>query len=100
VIFTETKLPAVFVVEPDRFEDERGFFARLLVKEEFEGRGLDTRLAQYVLSFNRRRGTLRGLHYQVSPHEQAKLVRCTAGSVYDVVVDLRPAGKTYLQWIP
>jgi dTDP-4-dehydrorhamnose 3,5-epimerase len=98
VIFTETQLEGAFVIEPDRFEDDRGFFARVFVKEEFEARGLDTRLAQSGVSFNRGRGTLRGLHYQAPPHAQAKLVRCSRGRLYDVIVDLRAPSATHPRW--
>jgi dTDP-4-dehydrorhamnose 3,5-epimerase len=87
------------MVEAERFDDERGYFASFLVKEQFEAHGLDTRLAQCSISHNRRKGTLRGLHYQIPPHEQAKLVRCTRGALYDVLVDLRPASVTYRQWV-
>jgi dTDP-4-dehydrorhamnose 3,5-epimerase len=77
-------------------EDERGFFARSFCAREFEARGLDPRVAQCNISFNRRRGTLRGLHFQRSPHAEAKLVRCTHGAVYDVVIDLRPDSPRFL----
>jgi dTDP-4-dehydrorhamnose 3,5-epimerase len=99
VIFIETKLAGAFVIEPDRFDDERGHFGRLYDREEFEARGLDTRVALCAVSFNRTRGTLRGLHYQASPHEQAKLVRCTHGRLHDVIVDLRRESSTYRKWV-
>lgn len=99
MIFVETNLRGAFLIEPDLFEDERGFFARTWSREEFEGRGLDARLAQCALSYNRRGGTLRGMHYQREPHAQAKLVRCTRGAVYDVIVDLRPGSPTFTRWI-
>jgi dTDP-4-dehydrorhamnose 3,5-epimerase len=95
VIFTATPAGAV-VIEPERLEDERGFFARSFCAREFEARGLDPRVAQCNISFNRRRGTLRGLHFQRSPHAEAKLVRCTHGAVYDVVIDLRPDSPRFL----
>jgi dTDP-4-dehydrorhamnose 3,5-epimerase len=98
VLFTETKLKGAFVVAPEFIEDERGFFARLWTPEEFEERGLNPRLVQSNISYNRRKGTLRGMHFQVKPHEEAKLVRCTRGSLYDVALDLRPDSPTYLQW--
>ena len=98
MIFRETEIPGAFLVEPARAQDERGFFARLFTPEEFAARGLDARVAQVALSYNRRRGTLRGLHYQAAPHAQAKLVRCTRGAVWDVIVDLRPGSPAYRRW--
>jgi dTDP-4-dehydrorhamnose 3,5-epimerase len=86
------------VVEPDRIEDERGFFARTFSSEEFAARGLDARVDQCSTSFNARAGTLRGLHYQEAPHGEAKLVRCTRGAIYDVALDLRPDSPSYLRW--
>jgi dTDP-4-dehydrorhamnose 3,5-epimerase len=98
VIFTETTLRGAFVVEPERREDERGFFARTFDQKEFEARGLRSRFVQCSLSFNASRGTLRGMHYQRSPHEEAKLVSCVRGALYDAVIDLRPDSKTYCRW--
>jgi dTDP-4-dehydrorhamnose 3,5-epimerase len=99
VIFTETALKGAFIIDPEIKEDERGFFARTWCQKEFELRGLTTRLVQCNVSFNTTKGTLRGMHYQVAPHEEAKLVRCTMGSIYDVIVDLRPESATYMQYI-
>ena len=96
--FLPTKLPGVFVVEMEMREDERGSFARSWCRDEFAAQGLDTNLAQCSVSFNKRRGTLRGMHFQAEPHAEVKLVRCTAGAVYDVAVDLRPASPTFRQW--
>jgi dTDP-4-dehydrorhamnose 3,5-epimerase len=98
VIFRETPIPGAFVVEPERIEDERGFFARTWCEREFREHGLDPRLAQCSVSFNRRAGTLRGMHYQAAPHGEAKLVRCTMGAIYDVVVDLRPDSPAFRRW--
>jgi dTDP-4-dehydrorhamnose 3,5-epimerase len=98
MIFTETKLAGAYVVEADRFEDERGYFERTFVREEFEARGLDTRIVQTAVSYNRHRGTIRGMHYQADPHGQAKLVRCLRGAVYDVIIDLRADSATYRSW--
>lgn len=98
MIFRPAGVGGVWVLEPERFEDERGFFARTWDTGEFEQRGLSGRLVQCSISYNRLRGTLRGLHYQAAPHEEAKLVRCTAGAVFDVAVDLRPDSSTYLGW--
>jgi dTDP-4-dehydrorhamnose 3,5-epimerase len=86
------------LVELEPIEDERGFFARAWSPDEFEEHGLDARIAACNVSLNRRAGTLRGLHYQAAPHGEAKLVRCTAGAVYDVIVDLRPESPTYCRW--
>jgi dTDP-4-dehydrorhamnose 3,5-epimerase len=98
VLFRETSVNGAFVVEPERIEDERGSFARTFSVEEFSNLGLDTRVDQCSTSFNVREGTLRGMHYQVAPHAESKLVRCTRGAVYDVAVDLRPGSETYLGW--
>ncbi len=97
MIFTETKLKSAFVIEPERVEDERGFFARTWCQNEFEAHGLNPRLAQCSISFNRQKGTLRGMHYQAAPHAEAKLVRCTMGAVYDVILDLRPYSPSFKQ---
>jgi dTDP-4-dehydrorhamnose 3,5-epimerase len=99
VIFEETKLAGAFVIEQELFADERGFFARSWSVREFAARGLDAHLAECNISFNHRKGTLRGMHFQNEPHAQAKLVRCTSGAIYDVIVDLRPASETFRQWI-
>jgi dTDP-4-dehydrorhamnose 3,5-epimerase len=98
MIFVETKLPGAFVVELDPRVDDRGFFARAWCSREFEDHGLSSQLAQCNLSFNQRSGTLRGMHYQAAPKEEAKLVRCTRGAVYDVIVDLRPRSATFKKW--
>jgi dTDP-4-dehydrorhamnose 3,5-epimerase len=98
VIFRETAVPGAFVVEPERSVDARGFFARTFCRREFEALGLNPNLAQCSISWNRRRGTLRGLHYQAAPHAEAKLVRCTRGAVFDVVVDLREGSPTFGRW--
>ena len=95
MIFTKTGLEGAYIVDIERREDERGFFARTWCGREFAARGLDIRVAQCSVSFNVKKGTLRGMHYQVKPFEEAKLVRCTKGSLYDVVVDLRPESPTY-----
>ncbi|MFQ5700745.1 MAG: dTDP-4-dehydrorhamnose 3,5-epimerase [Acidobacteriota bacterium] len=97
--FTETKLKDAFVIEPKKLEDERGFFARAYCLREFEQRGLSTRWAQCNISFNKKRSTLRGMHWQDPPHSEIKLVRCTRGAVYDVIVDVRPGSATFKQWV-
>lgn len=99
MIFRNTGIDGAWVIEPERLEDERGFFARTWDVDAFAERGLDPRLAQCSISYNHARGTLRGLHYQVAPHEEAKLVRCTAGVIFDVAVDLRPASPTFREWL-
>jgi dTDP-4-dehydrorhamnose 3,5-epimerase len=98
VTLTETALPGVFVIDPRRFEDERGFFADVWHRDVFAARGLCTAWAQSSISYNRVRGTLRGMHYQGDPFAEIKLVRCTAGAVYDVAVDLRLDSPTYRKW--
>ena len=99
MIFRETKLKGAFIIDPERQEDERGFFARTWCRQEFEAHGLNPRLAQCSVSFNKKRGTLRGMHYQIEPHAEAKLVRCTMGAIYDVLIDLRSHHSTYKQWV-
>jgi dTDP-4-dehydrorhamnose 3,5-epimerase len=99
ITFTETRLGGAFVIEPERFDDERGFFARSFSDREFEAHGINPRLVECNISYNRRRHTLRGMHYQAAPHAQAKLVRCTRGAVFDVIVDLRPASPTFRRWL-
>lgn len=99
MIFTETELPGAFVIDLERYEDERGFFARSFCKVEFERQALLTDFVQCNVSFNRLRGTLRGMHYQVAPNAEVKLVRCTAGNIHDVIVDLRPGSPTFYRWI-
>ena len=95
MIFTPTPIAGAYLVDIERLEDERGFFARSYCREEFEARGLVPQMAQCDISFNRRRGTLRGMHYQTKPFEEAKLVRCTSGAVHDVIVDIRPGSATF-----
>jgi dTDP-4-dehydrorhamnose 3,5-epimerase len=96
--FRETKLPGVFEVLLEEKRDDRGFFARTWCEQEFRELGLNPRVVQCSISFNERKGTLRGIHYQARPYGEAKLVRCTKGSLYDVALDLRPDSPTYLQW--
>lgn len=97
--FTETQLKGAFVIDIEPIEDERGFFARSWCRAEFEAQGLNPYLVQCNISFNLHKGTLRGMHYQVAPHEEAKLVRCTMGAIYDVIIDLRPDSETYCKWV-
>jgi dTDP-4-dehydrorhamnose 3,5-epimerase len=99
MIFLETKLPGVFEIHIEAIADERGFFARTWCQQEFEAQGLNGRLVQCSLSFNNRKGTLRGMHYQAAPHAEIKLVRCNKGAIYDVVLDLRRQSPTFEDWI-
>ena len=99
MLFRETKLPGAFVIDLQKHEDERGFFARSWCRKEFEAHGLDPRTVQCNVSFNKVKGTLRGMHYQVAPYAEAKLVRCTRGAIYDVIIDLRRGSATYKQYV-
>lgn len=96
--FADASLAGAVVIEPERQEDERGWFARTFDRAEFQSHGLAADVLQQSSSFNPRRGTLRGMHYQADPHGETKLVRCTRGAIYDVIVDLRPASATYCRW--
>jgi len=97
--FIPTEIEGAFVIEVEPIQDERGFFARSWCAAEFESHELDTRIVQCNVSFNRTQGTLRGMHYQKPPHEEAKLVRCTSGAIYDVIVDIRTDSPTYRKWV-
>jgi dTDP-4-dehydrorhamnose 3,5-epimerase len=99
MIFQDIKIRGAFEIYVEAKPDERGFFARTWCQEEFEKRGLNPRLVQCSISFNVRKGTLRGMHYQADPYAEAKLVRCTQGAIYDVVIDLRPKSPTFKTWI-
>ncbi len=98
MIFRETKLKGAYLIELEPHHDERGFFARSFCQEEFASRGLNPHVAQSSVSFNPRRGTLRGMHYQASPHEETKLIRCTRGAIFDVIIDLRRDSHTFKQY--
>lgn len=98
MIFRETPLQGAYLIEPELLRDERGFFARTFCRDEFAKHGLNPDLVQCSISYNARKGTLRGMHYQASPHEETKIVRCTAGAIFDVIVDLRPHSSTLRQW--
>jgi len=97
--FVQTVLEGVYIIEPEFHEDERGFFARILCEKEFEAHGLYTSFVQCSISFNRRKGTLRGMHYQMAPHAECKLVRCTMGAIYDVILDPRRDSATFGRWL-
>ncbi|TWR26993.1 dTDP-4-dehydrorhamnose 3,5-epimerase [Mucilaginibacter achroorhodeus] len=99
MIFTETKLKGAFTIDVKRLEDDRGFFGRSYCMEEFDIQGLNINVMQSNVSFNKKKGTLRGMHMQIAPYGETKLVRCTRGSIYDVIVDLRPKSETYTQWV-
>ena len=99
MIFEETRLKGAFIVKLEKLEDERGFFARAWCQKELNDMGMSSRIVQANLSYNKKKGTLRGMHYQVSPHEEAKFVRCCRGAIYDVIVDLRSKSPTYKEWI-
>ena len=99
MIFTPTPLPGAIIVEPEPHEDARGLFARTWCRQEFEAHGLETRLAQCSTSFNKRKGTLRGMHYQAAPMAETKLVRCTRGAIFDVIIDLRPDSPTFTRHV-
>ncbi|HMQ29542.1 MAG TPA: dTDP-4-dehydrorhamnose 3,5-epimerase [Chloroflexaceae bacterium] len=99
MIFTETELKGAYIVDIERREDDRGFFARTWCQQEFEAHGLVARIVQANTSYNKRKGTLRGMHYQNAPFAETKLVRAVRGAIYDVIVDLRPDSPTYRRWI-
>ena len=99
MIFTETRLKGAFIIDIERREDSRGFFARAFCQKEFEAHGLKPVIAQANLAFNIKKGTLRGMHFQFPPTAETKLVRCTRGAILDIIVDLRPESRTYLQHI-
>lgn len=96
--FIPTSLAGAYVIEPEPISDERGFFARTWCHTEFADHGLNPNLVQCNISYNKKRGTLRGMHYQKAPHAEAKLVRCTQGALYDVIIDLRKGSDTFAQW--
>jgi len=98
MLFQPTKLQGAYLIALQPIEDERGFFARSWCRQEFADHGLDANLVQCNVSFNKRRGTIRGMHYQLAPSAETKLVRCTRGALYDVAIDLQPESPTFLQW--
>lgn len=99
MIFTETEIKGAYTLELEKYGDERGFFARAWCEEEFEEHGLPTKMVQGNISLSRDAGTLRGLHYQRAPYGEDKLIRCTKGAIYDVIVDMRPDSPTYRGWL-
>jgi dTDP-4-dehydrorhamnose 3,5-epimerase len=99
MIFTETKIKGAYIIDLNRLQDDRGFFGRSYCRKEFERNGLNTNMVQVNISNNKKKGTLRGLHMQQSPYSEAKLVRCTRGAIYDVIVDMRDDSETFKQWL-
>lgn len=99
MIFSETALPGAYVIDLERIEDERGFFARAWCERELTEHGLETRIAQSNVSFNKHKGTLRGMHFQRPPHQETKLIRCIRGGLFDVIIDLRPDSTGYKRWM-
>ena len=99
MIFTPTKLKGAYIIDVKRLEDERGFFGRSYCEKEFQEYGLNTNVVQANVSHNKKKGTLRGMHMQLSPYEETKLVRCTRGAIHDVIIDMRQESETFLQWI-
>tara|TARA_B110000438_G_scaffold246564_1_gene248206 strand:+ start:550 stop:1095 length:546 start_codon:yes stop_codon:yes gene_type:complete len=99
MIFNKTKLDGAYTIDLEKYEDDRGFFARSWDVKKFKENKLKSELVQCNISFSKKRGTLRGMHYQSTPYEEAKLVWCPKGSIYDVVIDLRPKSKTFKKWI-
>lgn len=96
--FLQVPLEGAYLIEMESIEDERGFFARTFCRDEMIAHGLNPDVAQCNISYNRKRGTIRGMHYQTAPHEETKIVQCKRGAVYDVIIDLRPLSATYRQW--
>ncbi|MBA4374005.1 MAG: dTDP-4-dehydrorhamnose 3,5-epimerase [Thermodesulfovibrio sp.] len=99
MIFSETKLRDAFIIDVQKYEDNRGFFGRTFCQKEFEKIGVNTNIVQANVSFSKKKGTLRGMHYQAVPYGEVKLVRCTRGAIYDVIIDIRPGSPTYRQWL-
>jgi dTDP-4-dehydrorhamnose 3,5-epimerase len=98
MIFHAVDLPGAFIIEFERFEDERGYFGRTWSRSELWDNGIEADFVQGNLAYNQRRGTLRGMHYQIAPHEEAKLICCTTGRIYDVIIDLQSTSPTYKRW--
>ena len=99
MIFEETKLGGTYIIQIEKREDDRGFFARTWCRKKFEEHRANSHFVQANIAYSRKKGTLRGLHYQVSPNEEAKLIRCTKGRIFDVIIDLRPKSPTYIKWL-
>lgn len=97
--FTQTKLSGAYIIQLEKREDSRGFFARTFCANEMTDHGLESKIVQTNMSRTMKKGTVRGMHFQTAPHQETKLVRCTRGSIYDVIIDIRPDSPTYKQWI-
>jgi dTDP-4-dehydrorhamnose 3,5-epimerase len=97
MIFTKTNLEGAFVIRIQKLEDDRGFFARAFCQREFQEHGLNPNVVQCNISYNKQKGTLRGMHFQSAPHQEAKLVRCMQGAIYDVIIDIRLESETYME---
>jgi len=98
MIFSKTKLSDACIIEIEKFDDERGFFARIWDKEKFLENGINDEFLQHSISLSKKKGTIRGMHYQIKPFEESKIVRCTRGSIFDVIIDLRPDSKNFKKW--
>lgn len=98
MIFKETKFEGVYLIKLEKKQDERGFFARNFCRQEFKNTGIDFNIVQSNISYNKKKGTLRGMHYQAAPHEEAKIVACIKGAIYDVIIDLRAGSPAYCKW--
>ncbi|MDE1767043.1 MAG: dTDP-4-dehydrorhamnose 3,5-epimerase [Thaumarchaeota archaeon] len=99
MIFTETKLKGAYIIEPEKKEDERGFFARSFDSGIFKNHGLNPDVLQCNISYSKKKGTIRGMHFQLPPYQEAKFLRCVRGKIYDVIIDLRSKSQTYMEWI-
>lgn len=99
MLFRPLDIPGLWLIEPKKLQDERGFFSRVFCSDTFLERGLCANYAQWSVSFNLHRGTLRGLHFQLRPHEEVKLVSCTRGAIFDVAADVRPGSPTHAKWV-
>jgi dTDP-4-dehydrorhamnose 3,5-epimerase len=99
MLFTETEIAGAYLIDPEPVTDDRGSFVRTFCKREFKEHGLVSTFVQGNMSYNRKKGTVRGMHYQIRPHEEVKVVRCVRGSIFDVIVDLRPDSRTFKQWL-
>ncbi len=99
MIFTETKLKGAFVIELEKLEDPRGFFARAFCQKEFKEHGLNPNIVQSNVSLNFKKGTMRGMHFQAAPYQEVKMIRCTRGAIFDVIIDLRKNSPTYKRWV-
>jgi dTDP-4-dehydrorhamnose 3,5-epimerase len=98
MLFYKAKLQDAFIVEPEKIIDDRGFFARVWCKKEISSKGMNPKIVQANIGYNKKKGTLRGLHFQTKPYQEVKIIKCTRGAIFDVIVDLRKKSPTYMQW--